>query len=287
MTTLGAQTYQQIFNRLVAQLPPWFNNPQFVDQPIVPDLKNATTNFNNVTWAFLITALNSYLQMQYVWLQMRIGAYEIFNDDNYPADYPNTLAPIATGNSLDLIAQDFFGNGLTRRPNESDDNFRNRILTNLMSVKCTRPAMLTALSNLVLPAFEQAGIKFVPPEIYEGWYPLDNGGLNVDMPPTIALGTNGGPNGIGSLGSGSNAYQCTIYVFLPEPNGLATFPGLLTYGESITWGAGLGGGTDIPPQWLGSDDALNYYITESDILNVINMTKVLGTVCHLIIEYVN
>ena len=287
MTTLQEMTYEDIFNRLLAQLPPWFNNPQFVALPITPDQQNPSTNFNNITWSFLITALSAYIQMQYVWLQTRIGAYEIFTDDNWPNDYPNTLHPIATENNLDLIAQDFFGNYLTRRPNEKDNSFRGRILSSVMRVKGTRPAMISALINLVFPAFLEAGIKLVLPNIYYYTFPSDNGVLNYDTPPLLALGTPGGSNGIGSIGSGSMPYQCIITVFIPAANGMRTYTGLGTDGESITWGVGIGGGSDIPSMWLGDDDLLNYYITESDILTLIFLTQVCGTICHLRIVYVN
>ena len=156
MTTVPLITYQQVFNRLLAQLPPWFANPQFVALPITPGEKNASTNFNNITWAYLITAFNAYAQMQYDWLQLRIGAYEIAKDPNYPDDFP--IYPIADGNNLDLIAQDFFGTDLIRRPGESDDSFRNRILSGVMRLKASRPAMYNALLALVTPAFQAAGI---------------------------------------------------------------------------------------------------------------------------------
>lgn len=294
MTTVSEITYQQIFNRLIAQLPPWFGNPQFVALPTA-GIKNPSTNFNNVTWAYLITAFNAYSQFQYDWLQTRIGAYELKNDPNYPGDLPYPLYPIANGDNLDLIAQDFFGNDLTRRPGESDDSFRNRILSNVLRLKATRPAMLSALLNLVTPAFQMAGIPVVPPAIYEYWEYSDNGVYNLDNPVTLAFGTPGGPYGIGAYGSGSNPYQCIIIVFLPSGNGLANYPGYSYTGESVAWGAGFGSpsitpstpAVDIPPEWYGSQSLLDFYVTESDILTVINLTKVLGTVCHLFIEYVN
>src|SRR5271156_5318902 len=83
MTTVAPITQEQVFNRLLMQLPPWFANPQFVPLP-TGSIKNPSTNFNNVTWAFLITAFNSYLQFQYDWLQLRIGAFEIAQDPNWP-----------------------------------------------------------------------------------------------------------------------------------------------------------------------------------------------------------
>lgn len=393
MTSVSNITFEQVYNRLIAQLPPWFGNQQFVPPP-APSTFTPTTNFNNVLWGFLVTAFNAYLQMQYDFLQLRIGQYEISNDLNWPINIPTNFPftvspsfayatinpsavsvqlvlsgfnyavndqimirsgvfnaatilqvktvfgglitgvtilnpgnyavapvnpvsqlsttgngsgalfnikyapnfptyPIAFSNNLDLISQDFFGGLLPRRPQELDDSFRSRILSTVMKPKATRPAMLQALTNLVQPAFIQAGVPFVAPEIYEPWYPADNGGYNDYQ--ALAFGTAGGFNGIGAYGTGSNPYTCTIYVFLPQANGLGGHPGYLTQGESITWGAGLGDpsitpatpAVDIPPQWYGTYDQLNTYITLQDILNVINLTKVLGTVCHLIVIYLN
>ena len=313
MTTINNIMHEQIFNRLIAQLPPWFNNPQFI--PINFDEQVPSTNFNNITWAFLVTAFNSYYQFQYDWLQMRIGAYEIMKDPNWninsnissqypfvadtvPTEYsllnPPLLYPIAFENCLDAIANDFFGDNLTRRPDETDNNFRNRILANVMKPKATRQAMLNALIALVTPAFEQAGIPLVPPQIYEGWYPFDNGGYNDFQ--ALAFGTPGGnppPNGVGAYGTG-DAYVASITVFLPLENKLAGYPGFLTQGESINWGAGFGDPSitestpsiDIPPNWYGSDTLLDYLIEASDVQNVINLTKVLGTQVTFTIIYV-
>ena len=397
MTAVPNIVFGQVYQRLLAQLPPWFGNQQFVNIPPAGTF-TPTTNFNNVTWSFLMTAFTSYAQFQYDFLQLRIGQYEIENDPNWPIQIPEnfpftvnpfefqliqpvpivitllsgghnyavndqlTLAggifnsptvlivtnvingvinqfdtlkpgnyaipptnpvfqssttgngkgasfntvyaqtfpqyPIAFSNNLDLISQDFFGSVLPRRAGESDDNYRNRILANVMRLKCTRPAMISALTNLVTPAFIEAGIPVTPPEIYEGWYPADNGGYNVYQ--ALAFGTNGGFNGVGAYGDGQfgnngGAYTCTIVVFLPQGQGLEYFTGLSTDGESVTWGVGLGSpaitpstpAIDIPPTWLGDFSELNYNVTEQDILNCINLTKLLGTVCNLIIIYVN
>lgn len=392
MTQVINITYEQVYTRLSSQLPPWFGNQSYVAPPVIPGEFTATTNFNNILWAYLITAYSSYYQFQYDWVQMRIGAYEIANDPNwpvtFPANYPirqilpsvvnitirdagknyvvddtitlsggesfipavllvtgvnsgaittftvldtGTYAttpanpvsqgstsgvgsaatftvtfqpnppqfPIAYSDNLDLIAQDFFGSYLTRGADESDDNFRNRILVNVMSLKASRPAMQAALTNLVAPAFEQAG--FTPfsayngtngkpdyqPLIIENESPADTGAYNTIDPvrgPTLAF------NSLGGYGSGSYPYTCTIYVFLPNANGLGTFPGFNTPGESPNAVAGEGFGlsayTPMPPLWYGSDSLLNYYVTAADVQNVIFLTKVLGTICYLFIEYV-
>lgn len=309
MTTEPNITYKNVYNRLLAQLPPWWGNQQFVAIPNPPDILTATTNFNNIQWIYLITAFTNYYQLQYDWLQTRIGQYEINNDPNWPIAFPNNypfdpvalsddplafnllnpspIYPIATSDNLDLIAQDFFGNGLPRRPNESDNNYRNRILSSVMKLKATRPAMLAALIALVTPAFEEQHIPVHNPEIYEYWYPFDNGGYNDYQ--ALAY------NNVGAYGTGNNPYNCIIIVYLPNGNGMENFPGYLTQGESITWGAGFGDpsitpstpAADIPPEWYGSQSELSFYVTAQDVINLINMTKVLGTTYTLQIIYVS
>src|ERR1017187_6730965 len=75
-TTVPDITYIQIYNRLLSQLPPWFGNQQYVAPPAV-GTHTPTTNFNNVMWAFIVSAYESYFQMQYDFLQLRIGQYEL------------------------------------------------------------------------------------------------------------------------------------------------------------------------------------------------------------------
>lgn len=286
MTTVPNITDEDIYNRLISQIVPWFGIQQFVPNPTLNNNGlTPTTNFNTILWAFIITAFENYSQMQYVWMQTRIGQTAINFATQFPGQ-PNPF-PEATDNNLDLISQDFFGTLLPRRPNESDANYRNRILVNVMKLKATRPAMLAALIALVTPVFAAAGYSPLPlmwyPQIYEGWYASDNGVLNWDMPPTLAF------NAIGSYGTGS-PYTANITVFLPHANGLGNHPGLLTPGESITWGAGLGNDAlmpqNQPTMWLGSDSLLMLQVTMSDIQNVINLTKVLGTLINLTIVYV-
>ena len=301
MTTEPNITYESVYNRLLTQLPSWWGNQQFVSPPNPPDILTPTSNFNNIQWIYLITAFTNYYQLQYTWLQTRIGQYEINNDPHWPIIFPSNypfdpvaleddplafsllnpapLYSIATDNNLDLIAQDFFGSSLPRRPNESDNNYRNRILSSVMKLKATRPAMLAALIALVTPAFEEQGIPIRNPEIYEAWYPADNGGYNDYQ--ALAYNT------VGAYGTGNSPYTCLIVVYLPNGNGMENFPGYSTQGESVTWGAGFGGGSDVPPQWYGSQSDLSFYVTEQDVINLINMTKVLGTTYTLEIYYVS
>lgn len=55
----------------------------------------------------------------------------------------------ATGEILDLIALDFFGQTLARALGEIDTVFRNRIKANLFVVKGTRPAFIAGIQQLI------------------------------------------------------------------------------------------------------------------------------------------
>lgn len=103
---------QDIYNRLITQLPPWFGS----SHPVLDVILSAyvdTTSF----------AYNS--QLQYVSPQMRIQT--------------------AYSDNLDLISQDYFGGALPRRQDENDDSFRQRILATLLQEKATRHGMDNAL----------------------------------------------------------------------------------------------------------------------------------------------
>lgn len=105
---------EDVFARLIGQLPPWFGTDH--------DLLNV------VLTAFVNTGTFHYQQIEYVSDQTRIKT--------------------ATQENLDNISSDYLGDELPRRVNESDDSYRNRILATLLQEKCTRRAMSNALFNL-------------------------------------------------------------------------------------------------------------------------------------------
>lgn len=105
---------QDIFNRLISVLPPWFGD----STPVRDAILNA----------YAVTAAYNYQLYEYVKLQTRIKT--------------------ATEDNLDLISQDYFGNKLPRRYGESDDTFRARILANLLPFPATRQGIATAVYTL-------------------------------------------------------------------------------------------------------------------------------------------
>ena len=100
--------------RLRALLPPWFAD----DAPI----RDAVLGGIAAVLAFLYGAI------AYARRQTRIAT--------------------ATDTWLDLIAFDFFGHRFRRRPAESDDAFRPRIIHELLRPRVTRPALVEALTAL-------------------------------------------------------------------------------------------------------------------------------------------
>lgn len=119
-----------IFNRLKANLVPWFGN----DSPNVDALLQGGAKTDSTIYD-LIADANS---------QCRIKT--------------------ATGDALDLISLDYFAGNLPRRPEENDTSFRNRILANLIQERATRKGMITVLTNLtgrapvVIEGFSPYGI---------------------------------------------------------------------------------------------------------------------------------
>lgn len=107
-------TRQQIVERILGYLPPWFGD----QAPVL----NAFLQGAGSVYAFL------YNDLTYAKLQERILT--------------------ATGEFLDFIAFDFFLDKLLRCPGESDDAYRQRILKMIFQERATFNGMFTALKNL-------------------------------------------------------------------------------------------------------------------------------------------
>lgn len=164
----------------------------------------------------------------------------------------------AFGDNLDLISCDYFGTTLPRRVDESDNAFKRRIKANLLQERATRHGMDNAL--YILTGYH--------PKLFEPWRPIDCGAYNVaDSPYTVAYGTHG------AYGSGSYAYQAFIDVYVSAYQGMASRSGYNDYyfGYNAVGAPAIG--------WYGSDALEQTVITDQDIYQTINMTKVEGTVC--------
>lgn len=156
----------------------------------------------------------------------------------------------ATDGNLDMIAADYFGLALSRKPNQSDASFRARILASLFLEKATRRSMsgvLTALTGR-------------EPIIIEPTRPLDTG----------AYGANLSGYGVaGSYGSIVCPWQAFVGVYRPAGTGVPGVGG---------WGVPVGGwGESAQFEWAPAAVALSQ-ITDADIYHAIDATKAAGTV---------
>jgi hypothetical protein len=131
----------------------------------------------------------------------------------------------ATGLWLDLIAFDYFGHKLERKPDEADIAYRGRIQATLLRGAATRSAVSAGLESLI----------GTPPVIFEpancmdtGAYAALRGSVN---PPGIGLAY-GQAGGWGSL---HLPLQCFVTVTRPSPPGASMLAGYGTsnggYGE--------------------------------------------------------
>lgn len=125
------------------------------------------------------------------------------------------LARIRTayGAFLDMIAVDFFGAMLARRPGESDQSFQQRILQELLRPRGTRNALILMITELTGN----------PPVIFEPAKPSDTGGYTVGG---VGYGAGGG------WGSLLLPYASFVTVTPPSGTGIALFAGYGTGGYS-------------------------------------------------------
>ena len=121
-----------------------------------------------------------------------------------------TRVKTATDDQLDLISADFFGAALPRKSNESDTNFRNRILIFLFRERATRNALNTVLT----------AVTGRTPKIFEPTRPADTGGYRV-----------GGAGYSLAGGYGSLLFNNQIFVTAYRPAG-AGIPYVAGYGSS-------------------------------------------------------
>lgn len=208
-------TFQTIFDRLKSGLPNgWF-------QDSTPNVDALITGAAQIDFAV-------YSGMQSVLPQMRIRT--------------------ATGGMLDLIAGDFFGNNLLRLTNETDDEYRIRILIRLFMEQATKKAMSDILG------------------LYTGVYPvIVEYGQAIDT--TGFLATSGNET-VAGYGSTVKAYHAFITVYQIATSPYANIGG---YGSKIS-GYGVGLGSSYIHE-IGYDNSfLNYMINE---------VKPIGTTCWL------
>jgi hypothetical protein len=199
---------QDMLARLRAVLPPrWFPD----SAPVLDGVLNGLAT--GWSWA--------YGMLQYVQAQTRIAT--------------------ASDIWLDIVAQDFFGTRLARRPGQSDATFRERIRRELFRERGTRAAVIVALQDLTGRT----------PLVFEPAHTGDTGGY---------AATHGGGGGIGygvagGWGSLDLPFQCFVTAYRPTGSGIAAVAG---------WGASVGGYGCGTIEYAGVD-MVQGQVTDQDI----------------------
>jgi hypothetical protein len=111
----------------------------------------------------------------------------------------------AEGEMLDMIAGDFFGARLVRRPGQGDTAFRAAILRELLRERATRAALTAVLTDLTGAA----------PRIFEPARPADTGAWGQALGYGVA----------GGWGSLALPFQCFVQVRRPSGQGIAGVEG--------------------------------------------------------------
>lgn len=146
-----------------------------------------------------------------------------------------------TGDTLDIFAKDFFGNKLLRHFGELDDVYRKRISASLLRSGATRQAMIQVLTDLTGRV----------PVIFESG--IDSAFYNHSFYNHTSYGTN------------DDAYQAWIIVYRPLSPILA--------GTSYYTNTGFYNHSYY-------QTIISANVTDQDILDAIEQTKVKGTLIH-------
>jgi hypothetical protein len=219
---------QDIFRRIKATLPGrWFGE----DTPILDSVLKSLS----AGW------LNFFKLLEFVRMQTRIHS--------------------AFDASLDLIARDYFGQRIQRRPQETNDSFRQRICTELLRDRCTRAAIYDVLQELTGR----------PPIIFEPTNPQDTGCYGLLGLPELGSGGYCTSGGWGSL---NLPFQAFVRAFRMEAAGIAMVNG---WGGSI---GAFGGGFSA---YISSNTNMSS-ASDSEIYEAVSRTAPVGTIIWLSIE---
>ncbi len=151
---------------------------------------------------------------------------------------------------LDVIAQDFFADRLSRRTGEADSAFRHRILRELLRERGTRGAIVSVLTDLTGRT----------PRIFEPARATDTGAYG-------SLAGAGGGLGWGIAGGWGNLdlpFQCFVTAYRPSGSGIASVAGW--GGDPIATGTGAYG---IGAIEYASLDMVQGHVTDAEIYRAV------------------
>ncbi len=159
-----------------------------------------------------------------------------------------TRISTATDGFLDLIAADFFGDGLPRLANQGDASYRARILSSIFRERGTRRAITQVLEQLT-------GLT---PVVFEPARPADTGGYGYACGYGVA----------GGYGSLLLPLQGFVIAYRPPGSGI---PNVIGYGASA---GGYGQASQIE---YASLSMIQDTVTDADIYAAVDGVRVEGT----------
>jgi hypothetical protein len=161
-----------------------------------------------------------------------------------------TRIKTATDGWLDMISADFFGPGLPRTANQTDESFRARILINMFRERATRAGLIKVLQDLTGRT----------PVIIEPTRPLDTGAYSV---PTSGYGV------AGAYGSMLMPFQAFVTAYRPVGTGIPLIAG---------YGIPAGGYSQPSRAAYASMSQIQGGVTDADIYAAVDSVKPVATI---------
>jgi len=230
-----------VYNRLVMNLPPWFGDATQTNFPVLyGTLQGSVSVFSTL-----------YAQYTNLIGQMRLQT--------------------ATGNNLDLIAQDYLGNSLPRNQGESDYTYGKRIQAIILEPASTRFAMDNALY------------------IVTGYHPVIFEQFAGDLPAPSGTYINSANTAQSTTYNPVTTYnyQAFIDVYLPQYTGMANYPwyNVAAGAPNFLYYNQTGNGVSVYGGWYGGMSTVKQTVAISDIYKTIQKIKVWGTLIWVQIHY--
>ena len=166
--------------------------------------------------------------------------------------YARRQARLSTASDvwLDLIAEDYFGARVVRRPGQSDGVFRQIVQEEFFRPRGTRRALIGLLTQLTGRA----------PEVFEPANTADSGGYGHQGAASDQIGGGVAYGTCGGWGSLNLPYQAFVTAYRPYGNGVARAAG---WGEAA---GGYGGGSLM----YADMDIIQGHLSDAGILSQIS-----------------